>query len=39
MRFRKNLAPHTIIEVPKSTSAMDLTALNLTFDEEMYKDV
>ena len=39
MRIRKNLSPQTIIEIPKLTTALEFSPLNITLDEEMYKDV
>eukprot|EP00347_Sterkiella_histriomuscorum_P015009 403358661 len=38
-RFRKNLSPQTILEVPKSTTAIEISGLQLQLDEEVYKDV
>ena len=35
-RFRKSLGSE---EVPRSTTAIDMTALSVTVDEEVYKDL
>ena len=37
-RFRKNLAPEEG-DVPRSTTAIDLSGLSVTIDEEIYKDL
>ena len=39
IRFRKNLSPSSVIEVPRSTISFDVSSLLLTVDEEMYKDI
>jgi hypothetical protein len=39
MRFRKNLSPITITEIPRSTSSLEISGINITIDEEVYKDV
>ena len=39
VRFRKNLSPTTITEIPRSTTALDISGLNITIDEEVYKDL
>jgi len=39
LRLRKNLSPMTLIEIPRSTTALDVTDISVTIDEEVYKDV
>lgn len=39
IRFRKNLSPSTIIDIPRSTTALEISSLIVNVDDEMYKDV
>ena len=39
IKFRKNLAPNQRPEIPNSTTSIEITAITVSLDEEVLKDV